>query len=270
MERKNIWNAIEPIVTKYVDLQRDELKLRWNNWKLDLTNREMFEVIGSLLARQVTLAEELALAPGIWNLNIAPLILRAMIDNYINLAWIFGDPIDRSRKFVLFGLGEEKLQIEHSAERIKAEGGNPDDNEILKNRREWLDSQRFSFLTEVKIGSWSGIATRKMAEEAGCLDIYNNDYQGHSSASHSMWNFVGKFNLITCSNPLHGFHRVPLVYSQPNVYLLLEASQLVEKIFNLFDEKTGMKVVPPSAHTYLLNELNAFGLTMKKMREQKE
>ncbi len=94
MKTNNFWQETEKIVRQYVDLQRTELKSRWNNWKLDLTKREMFEVIGALLARQVTLAEELALAPSIWNLNVAHLILRAMIDNHINLDWIFIEPLE--------------------------------------------------------------------------------------------------------------------------------------------------------------------------------
>jgi len=270
MKTNNFWQEIEEIARKYVDLQRTELKSRWLNWKLDLTKREMFEVIGALLARQVTLAEELALAPSIWNMNVAPLILRAMIDNYINLAWIFIDPLERSRKFILYGLGEEKLQIEHLKNRITEQGENPEENEVINNRGEWLDSQRFSFLTEVTIGSWSGLGTRKMAEEADCLELYNNEYQSYSSATHNMWNFVGKFNLIVCPNPLHGFHRMPLVYSQNNIYLVLEASEIVEKTFLLFDDKTNGKEESPSAHKFLLESLNKFGLSLKEMREQKE
>lgn len=270
MSKDNFWKEIEEIVRKYVDLQRAELKTRWLNWKLDLTKREMFEVVGSLLARQVTLAEELALAPSIWNLNVAPLILRAMIDNHINLAWIFMEPLERSRKFILYGLGEEKLQIEHLKNRITEQGENPEENEVINHRSEWLDSQRFSFLTEVTIGSWSGLGTRKMAEEANCLELYNNEYQSYSSATHNMWNFVGKFNLIVCPNPLHGFHRMPLVYSQNNIYFVLEASEIVEKTFLLFDDKTNNKEESTSAHNFLLESLNKFGLTLKKMREQKE
>lgn len=269
-DRISIWSQIEPIVDEYVRLQRAELTTRWNNWNIDLKNREMFEVIGALLARQTSLVEELALAPNIWNLNIAPLVIRSMVDNYINLAWILADPVERARKFVLHGLGEEKLQIEHAVRRIIDDGGDPEENEVIKHRKEWLDSQRFAFLTEVNLGSWSGISTRKMAEEAGCLDVYNEEYQTHSSAAHNMWNFVGRFNLITCPNPLHGFHRIPLLYSQPDVYVFLEASELAQRTFRLFDEKTGVANPPPAAHEYLVSQLDEFGMTLKEMREQRE
>src|SRR3989304_6565244 len=99
---KNYSNAIE-----------DELKERWQNWKLDLSENEVHEGVGGLMARQVSLARQFASWPASWNAHIAPLILRAMVDVYISLAWILRDPIARSRKYILYGLGQEKLTLEH-------------------------------------------------------------------------------------------------------------------------------------------------------------
>ena len=122
MNDQVIWKDLERIVSDYVETSRKELYERWKHWPLDLTSTELHEVVGSLLARQVTLATQLAKAPSIWNGHVAPLILRTMTDVYINLAWIFIDPIDRARKFILYGLGQEKLEIEHRKAQMEADG----------------------------------------------------------------------------------------------------------------------------------------------------
>ncbi len=38
----------------------------------------------------------------------------------------------------------------------------------------WVNAQRFEFLTEVNVGSWSEQPVRDMAEEAGGLDAGNS------------------------------------------------------------------------------------------------
>jgi len=168
---KEVRNLFQEIIRNYVQMVEKELSQRWENWALDFSEQEKYEVIGGLLARQVSLATELAMSPSIWNENIAPLILRSMVDNFINIAWIFGDALEKSRKYILYGLGQEKLQLEHLKVQIKNAGQNPDEVEEVKVREKWINSQRYTFLTEVTIGSWSGIDTRKMAEEANCLDV---------------------------------------------------------------------------------------------------
>ena len=113
MSDQYIWKEILKIVDNYNQMVRAELLNRWKKWQLDLTNPEIYEVVGALVARQVTLATQLASTPSIWNGHVAPLILRTMVDTYITLAWIFEKPIERAREFILYGLGQDKLYFEH-------------------------------------------------------------------------------------------------------------------------------------------------------------
>jgi uncharacterized protein len=53
-----------------------------------------------LLARQATLAIELASAPQLWNGHSAPLFLRAIKDVHITLSWILLDPTTRARHYL--------------------------------------------------------------------------------------------------------------------------------------------------------------------------
>ena len=95
-----------------------------------------------------------------------------MTDAYITLAWILKDPIERSRKLILYGLGQQKLMQEHRREALIAEGKDPAQDPMVKASEAWLNAQRFDFLTEVNVGSWSEAAVREMAEQADCLDLY--------------------------------------------------------------------------------------------------
>lgn len=265
MNNQDIWKDIEEIVSTYIKAVRNELYERWKKWPLDLSHHEMHEVIGALLARQVTLATQLAQAPSIWNGHIAPLILRTMTDAYINLAWIFIEPLDRARKFILHGLGQEKLEIEHGKAQLEANGKDVKSDFLIKFKEDWLNSQRFEFLTEVNIGSWSGIDTRKMAEEAGCIDLYRYAYTPFSTATHNMWHHVSRYNLGICPNPLHRFHKIPI---DPSVDIdpdyLYRAAKYVAKTFHLFDEKTGIEYSGPSAFELLVQAFEKFSESINK------
>jgi hypothetical protein len=257
MNNMDFWKKVEVAIAKYVEMLKAELHTRWEKWPLDLSKREMYEVVGALMARQATLATQLAVSPSIWNGHVAPLILRSMTDNYINLAWIFGDPLDRSRKFMLHGLGQEKLQLEHQKARLTREGKDADNDPLIKEWESWLNTQRYTFLTEVNIGSWSGIDTRKMAEEADCIDLYNYAYTSFSTATHNMWNHVAKYNLVPCSSALHRHHRIPVILDvTPDLDYVYRAAKYVKKVFRLFDEKTGISVEVPSAFNTFVQDVN--------------
>jgi hypothetical protein len=255
-----VWPALSGIIDNYVKMLYKELDARWEHWELDLSQREVHEVIGGLLARQVTLASELAHAPSIWNSHMAPLVLRAMTDVRINLAWILEEPKDRARKFILYGLGQAKLLLEHHKQSVPDDGASPEEDVLIKSYEEWINSQRFTFLTEVNVGSWSGFDTRKMAEEAGCLDVYRFVYTPFSACTHSMWQHVEKYNLAYCGNPLHRYHRVPAtprLHIDPH-YLYL-AAKYAEASFALFDEKIGADPEVASSLDYLVEQLNSLG-----------
>jgi hypothetical protein len=256
---------IRALADQFADDLQVELSARWEAWKLDLSKKELHEVVGALLARQVTLAVEFSQAPACWNYHVAPLFLRAMADVHITLAWILADPtqsLERARKFIHFGLGQEKLQLEHRRAEIKAEGREPNADERIyfESVEAWINAQRFTFLTEVNVGNWSDLTVRKMADEAHCLDFYNYVYQPWSGVAHSMWHHVGRYNVEHCGNPLHLNHLTPAVprfYS--DLYLLHLAGKYAEKTFWLFDEKAGVKVDAPSAFARLDDGLEQLG-----------
>lgn len=252
MSEDSDFNQIEDLIATFIEQARVELRERWKNWVLDLSQGEVHEVVGALLVRQVTLARQIAECPPIWNGHVAPMILRAMADAYISLAWVLKDPVERSRKFVLYGLGQAKLELEHRKAEIGNRETNPQEKILLEASEEWINAQRFTFLTEVNIGSWAGISTRKMAEEAECIDFYNYVYNPFSACTHSMWHHISKYNLVHCANPLHRYHRTPVDPELPmDPYYFYLAAKYMQKSFTAFDQRFSIQTDAQSAYDNL-------------------
>lgn len=234
---------------EFAESAQNALRSRFEVWAPDYASIEVHEVVGALVARQVSLAKVLASSPALWSSESASLVIRPMVEVYITLAWIFESPVDRSKMFVKHGLGQMKLCVAHR----KAQLANANEDERadleqeIARKEEWINSQRWEFLTEVNLGNWAKTDLRKMAEEVGELDLYNASYTPLSAGVHSMWNHVGVFNLRQCQNPLHRFHKVPCVRSDSGDFqVLLVAGAHLDRTFHLFDRKTGTKCSEPS------------------------
>lgn len=147
----------------------------WPKVPIDPCQLEAYSVIGALLSRQVTLSMQLARSPAAWNGHAAPLFLRAQTDLQITLGWILGDLPERARKYVLHGLGEEKLIVEQYKREISE---NPDDparemmQQLVEAKTNWINGQRHEWLVEVNLGHWAHLDTRAMAIEANCEGLY--------------------------------------------------------------------------------------------------
>jgi len=228
-------------ISRFIELADLGLSERWSMLPKDIYENHQCEVIGALLARQVTLAKRMARNPEFCDVHIGPIMLRVMIDNHITLAWILKDPAARSKLFVLHGLGQDKLFLEH----LKAEaedGSNPDLQNLIEAKERWINNQQYSFLTTVNLGSWSGLNTRDMAEEANCLDLYRYAYTPFSSCVHNMWNHVGRLNVDQSGNPLHKYLLVPCdPEMEPEFDLLLNCAKYLEKSFRIVDETFGLQ-----------------------------
>jgi hypothetical protein len=88
------------VMERYAQIVDDGLQERWSllREKVELYDSETYEVAIGLVARQATLTIHLAVNPGMWTGHIAPLVLRAMTDAHITLAWILQDPPARARR----------------------------------------------------------------------------------------------------------------------------------------------------------------------------
>lgn len=229
---KKIWSVIK----KYVAHCDRCLVDRWKKFPVNIYEAEVSEVVMGILGRQITLSQQLAIAPQIWNSHSAPLFLRSMGDSHINLAWICKDPLRRSREFIIYGIGQEILSVENYKSIAKEEEID-DLDEVIRLKELWIDRQRLRQLTEINLGSWSGQSIRKMAEEAGELNFYKFSYAPFSAAVHSSWQHISVFNLTQCNNPLHKFHQVPgRLELRPEPDFLYRSAKYVTKSIDIIDK----------------------------------
>jgi hypothetical protein len=246
-------DSVEAFVRGFRNAVRADLRARLAEWRLDLNEVEAFEVVAALLSRQATLAIEFAAAPSMWTPHSGPVTLRAMADVLITMAWILKDPGPRASKFVEDGLGAIKLQIAHQERALEtaAPEDAPELQVMIDAWREWLTMQRMEQFVGVNLGSWSGLNTRKMAEEAGFIDFYNYVYQPFSGVAHSNWAHVSMFNTVFCQNPAHRGHRAPaMAPTEPDAHWLFLAAKYLTKTLKHFDATLGLSDVPSNAFDY--------------------
>jgi hypothetical protein len=247
---------ITKIIDNYILQIKSELEERWNLWDKDLNQSHIYEVVGGILSRQTSLAIQFAKNPNIWNGEIAPILLRSMADNHINLAWILMNPNQNSEEFITHGLGQLKLELEHRKRKMEEDGISVKDNPFIQDEENFINSQRYSFLTAVNFGSWSGSSTRKMAEEANLLDFYNYVYQPFSNCVHSTWGHISKYNNIPSKNQFHKFLRHPQILDfYPDFFFLELAAKYLAKSFRLFDRSFPMNIGEPKSFLTLQTEL---------------
>lgn len=245
------WEAVDVFRERLTSQLHD----RWAMWLHGHEKRIVHEVVGGLLARQITLAVEFISNPSTWNAHSAPLFLRSMAENCITIAWILKEPEERAEKFVAYGLGQENLLLEHAKVILQYTGIDPSDDADIEKWERWLNSERYTFLTEVNVGNW-GPSLREMAEEVGLISLHRNDYARWSGSTHSMWHHVVRFNLEPCTTPLHGYHRIPTILrSTPEAAFMLTAAEYVDLSLRSFDEATGIRLEGLSAVETLNQEL---------------
>lgn len=259
--------AFHAFISGYCETVRKGLRQRWDKYKPEIYNNEISEAIGGLAARQATLAIEMAQNPGIWNGHIAPIILRCMTDAHITLAWILGAPLERSKEYIRFGLGQEKLFIEYlENEADQAPDGELDERieKMIEMRKGWLNGQLAEWAIEVNVGSWSGKSTRDMAVEAECEGLYKFAYVPFSGPTHSMWQHVGIYNVVPCANPLHKNHRIPVI---PDLKVdpdyLYRSAKYVSRTYSLLSEKLRLQCDVPLPVRYFA-ENHPFGQADEK------
>jgi hypothetical protein len=239
-------HPIEALVQSYESYLRLSFEEVWSKVIIEPDHLDAYAVIGGLLSRQVTLSIQLARSPYMWNGHSAPLFLRAMTDLQIALAWIMEDLPERSKKYILHGLGEEKLIMEQYKKELEE---NPDPqildqmNQIVEAKKSWINAQRHDFLVEINLGNWAQLDYRKMALEANCESLYKFAYKPFSQAAHNMWPHISVYNCRVCETPLHKYHLIPSLIEAPfDVDFLFRSCKYVDKSYQVFVDKFCIKI----------------------------
>lgn len=251
-------HPLQKFGVEFESYARTTLKELWEKLPVDIYQSEFYEVIGALLSRQCTLSVKITSDPALWDYHSGPLFLRAMTDCYITVAWILKDPLTRARQFMSYGLGQEKLHIEHlKAEHEELEAGEEKERlqQVIDIRTAWANSHRYTFLQEVDIGSWSGITTRKMAEEADCLSLYTFSYTPWSNAAHGSWNHVGRFDSKRSEDSLHKQIRQPYYFVHQEFDVVVNAVKYLDKLFVLVVSHFNLEMVNIPPYEWLMDKI---------------
>ena len=67
----------------------------------------------------------------------------------------------------------------------------------------------------IELGHWANVNTRKMALDIGFGDLYRLVFDPTSSDVHGSWTSLRNINLSYCRNPLHRYHRLPVIHQPP-------------------------------------------------------
>jgi len=259
MSDSEFLQEMQNLIRSVCDFVEKKISSRLSKLPFDPDNRATYEVIAGLVSRQATLCCEFGKNPNAWTCHLAPIILRSMADVYITFAWILLEPDKRAQDYIKHALGLVKLEIEYRKGE-QEQKFNEANEVIIKDKEAWLNSQRWDFLTEVNVGSWSGKSTRKMAEEAQCDEFYRLVYEPFSACSHSTWQHIEPYNLEWCDNALHIPHRVPKTrFDQQDPFHFTLAAKYLDKMLGKFDEMIFFKEDSPTVQSFLrcsLDNLN--------------
>lgn len=257
-KQKESLDKVYDITKEYQKDLFKEVENLWWRIKIDISNPIKDEVLGGLISRQARLAGSIISNESLWTLDLGRIIQRCMVDTHITLTWLIKEGKQEDfENFIEYGLGQEKLLLEHL--KIRLDEKDPKFNEKseeIEHRKNWIDSQLLTNFLPVNIGNWTKKNVRKMAEEADCMDIYNLSYTPFSNAVHGMWNTLAKINLKFCTNPLHRFHRVPSL-GEPPIYfgIIIQSAEIMDLSFKEWAKCKGAEITSQTLSANLKNEL---------------
>lgn len=151
--------------------------------------------------------------------------LRSLVECLILLKYLFKKNDDKLwSSFQSHGTGQAKLVVQRLEEEERScEYINQEKLGQIANDDVWVE-----FLP-VDIGDWEDSGLRQRAIYAGLKDKYDDYYTWSSSYCHGQWGAIRESIFDLCGNPLHRFHRIPLLFS-----LSLEDTK--EDTFNLLND----------------------------------
>lgn len=224
----------------------DQLGIELRETQIDLVKDsdkdEVNEVLLGWASRLFRLLYAFLERPSAWVPDVANLHLRPLVDGRIIVGWLItrNDP-EVFDAYRAHGLGRLKLLREHIRNDLEEEPGE-EAQALLESLDYRVNLERDENWQPVNLGSYTGVNPRKMAEEAGLKREYDLSYAPMSSANHGEWPELREKDTTTCTEPLHGGHRVgafvaPLhqISNAPPLTALSLARAGICQVFSFYD-----------------------------------
>jgi hypothetical protein len=237
METEN-FEKLMSVFAAYGETLLGDLERVLSDWPTRFDEPHVRRVLGGLLCRQVNFSIHITSAPGLWNEQMAPLLLRPMLETHLKVAWILEDPITRSAGIAKADLIGAITKIQRLEESTREPGEN-DNSWLSENAKKQvaLFERELSLFDPEKKPIM--IESRQMAQKLGgrAQEYYRSYQVRFSSVVHSTWYHLLRFNLISDPNPLHRFQLIPM-YPEIGFDFMpaLAAADFCDKTFSSLNE----------------------------------
>ncbi len=163
-----------------------------------------FETVFGLVLYSQTLLDEIA----IFRLNFSVagrLTLRSIVESYITLAYLLQKDDEAIwNAYREYGSGQAKL-VHLKLKELTSVPSSIDAEMMdrIANEDKWQE------FTSINIGHWDDSNLRKLAEDVGLKEVYDQYYNWSSGYIHANWAAIRETTYQSCLNPLHRLHRIP-------------------------------------------------------------
>jgi Family of unknown function (DUF5677) len=232
----------------------DDLRQLQSEAELDTFRSATDEVKLGLASRAFRLLRNFLLTPLWWSNEMAPHLIRSLVDERIVVAWLLKrDDPELFRAYKDYGAGKRKLYKLKLEELMDAEGPEGDEGEDIRKLHSRLEQEvnqdTMEEFLEIDLGgTFSGKNIREMAKETDLADLYSLSYQPLSTESHGEWGSLIMFDLDHCGNPLHLYHRLGRFDTDGHSYIHLgwarTAADLAEDIVTEIFASIGLDAEP--------------------------
>jgi hypothetical protein len=165
---------------------------------------------------------------------LSRMVLRTLVECLIVLKYLIQkDEEELWSTFQGHGMGQAKLVSQRSEE----EERNPAYLDA-KNLGQIANDDKWVELLTVDIGNWDNSNLRQMSIDTKLKAFYDDYYTWCSSYTHGQWGAIREVSYSLCANPLHRFHRIPLLHpftlqdATEDIYLLLE--KIIELVYQVY------------------------------------
>lgn len=166
-----------------------------------------FEVSFGIALYSLSIAVEISQTPfSCW--ATGRILLRTIVESLITLSFL-KKKNDRNLwlAYKIYGSGRSALAfLKYIDQEEIPNFVDVDKLEKLANDEAWFET------FDIDLGSWAKKSIRSMAEDAEVMDIYNQYYDVTSGFTHAQWTSVQDAVFANCLNPLHKFHKIPMMF----------------------------------------------------------
>ena len=156
------------------------------------------------------------------------MVLRSIMEAFVILRYLnFKNDANLWKKYRSDGSGKTKLAfLKHCEAEELPDFIDFPHMEKLANEDMWLEFQ------DIELGQWAKSDLRTMATECGIKDVYDKYYDWSSGYTHSQWICVRDTVFTVCANPLHRFHRIPVMPKMNMPSVIPDACKIINRMLD--------------------------------------